>query len=59
VVELLECEGMDVIWMVVDRLSKMPYFVPDCTTIDAFRLADFFVKEIIHLHGLPQTIVSD
>jgi transposase InsO family protein len=56
---LLECKGYDAIWVVVDRLSKMRHFVPSHTTVDARGLAELFVKEVVRLHGLPKTIVSD
>jgi len=56
---LPECEGHDAIWVVVDRLSKMRHFVPCRTTIDARGLAEMFLKEVVRLHGLPKTIISD
>jgi len=59
VVGLPECEGFDAFWVVVDRLSKMRYFVPCHTMIDAIGLARLFLREVIHLHELPATIVSD
>jgi len=59
VVGLLACEGFDVIWVVVDRLSKMRHFIPCHTTIDAIEMAKLFLREMVRLHGLPATIVSD
>jgi len=56
---LPECEGYDAIWVVVDRLSKMRHFIPCRTTIEARGLAEMFLKEVIRLHGLPKTIISD
>jgi len=50
VVGLPECEGFDAIWVVVDRLSKMRHFVPCHTIIDAFGLAELFLREVICLH---------
>ena len=58
-VELPECEGFDAIWVVVDRLSKMGHFIPRHMTIDALGLAELCLKEVVRLHGLPLTIVSD
>jgi len=59
VVGLPECEGFDAIWVVVDRLSKMRHFVPCHMTIDATEMAKLFLREIVRLHWLPGTIVSD
>jgi transposase InsO family protein len=59
VVGLPECEVFDALWVVVDRLSQMHHFIPCHTTIDAVGVAKLFLREIIRLHGLPVTIVSD
>jgi hypothetical protein len=59
VVGLPECEGFDAVWVVVDRLSKMRHFIPRHTTIDVVGLAKLFLREVVRLHDLPKTIVSD
>jgi hypothetical protein len=59
VVRLPECEGFDAVWVVVDRLSKMRHFIPCHTQIDAIGLTKLFLREVVLLHGLPWTIVSD
>jgi hypothetical protein len=51
--------GKDAIWVVVDRLSKVAHFIPIRTTNSASDLAPIYVREIVRLHGVPKTIVSD
>ena len=51
--------GIDSIWVLVDRLTKSAYFLPVKTICNADKLANLYVNEIVRLHGVPVSIVSD
>ncbi|GMP74285.1 hypothetical protein CsSME_00031745 [Camellia sinensis var. sinensis] len=51
--------GLNSIWVIVDRLTKFAHFLPVKTTYDAYRFASLYVNEIVHLHGVPISIVSN
>ncbi|XLS75404.1 hypothetical protein HN51_032269, partial [Arachis hypogaea] len=51
--------GFDAIWVIVDRLTKSAHFLPIRMTYTLEELARLYIKEIVRLHGVPATIISD
>ncbi|KAL4025563.1 hypothetical protein IC575_013965 [Cucumis melo] len=51
--------GFTVIWVMVDRLAKSAHFVSGKSTYTASKWAQLYMSEIVRLHGVPLSIVSD
>ena len=51
--------GLNMIWVVVDRLTKTARFVPMKDTWDMEQRAEAYVRNIVRYHGVPSSIVSD
>jgi hypothetical protein len=49
----------DSIWVIIDRLTKTAHFLPVHTTYNAKKYAEIYLDQIIRLHGVPKTIISD
>jgi len=52
-------KGRDSIFVAVDRFSKMAHLIACHKINDVINIADLFFGEVIRLHGLPRSIVSD
>ena len=51
--------GNEVIWVIVDRLTKSAHFIPLRIGYTMEKLAKLYVREIVRLHGVLISIVSD
>ena len=51
--------GVDVIWVIVDRLTKNTHFLAISESSSAERLVGIYVREPVARHGVPTSIVSD
>ena len=49
----------DAIWVIVDRLTKSMHFLSISNDDPLYKLAQLYVEEIVRLHGVPISIVSD
>ena len=49
----------DSVWVVVDRLTKSTHFLPVRTDYSLDKLAELYIKEIVRLHGIPISIISN
>jgi hypothetical protein len=49
----------DSIWAIIDTLTKTAHFLPVHITYTAKKYAEIYLEQIIRLHGVPKTIISD
>jgi hypothetical protein len=54
-----EVQGYDYILVVICRMTNMVHLIPTQTDATARDIAELYVKEVVRLHGLPESIVSD
>ncbi|XP_073119653.1 uncharacterized protein [Henckelia pumila] len=51
--------GLNAIWVIVDRLTNLAHFLPVRTDFSMTQYAKLYIREIVRLHGIPVSIVSD
>nr|KYP69685.1 Transposon Ty3-I Gag-Pol polyprotein [Cajanus cajan] len=49
----------DSVWVIVDRLTKSAHFLPINITYSLEKLTELYIREIVRLHGVPSSIISD
>ncbi|GKF51585.1 putative reverse transcriptase domain-containing protein, partial [Tanacetum coccineum] len=52
-------QGLDTIWVIVDRLNKSAIFVPMRKTDPMEKLSRMYLKEVVTRHGIPVSIICD
>src|SRR3954468_14884830 len=52
-------KGHDAIWVIVDRLTKSAHFLPKKLTDSIKTLSQLYIDEIVRMHAVPLSIVSD
>ena len=52
-------KGHDAIWVIVDRMTKTTQFLLIWMNYSLDQLAQLYVDEIVRLHGIPTSIVSN
>ena len=52
-------QALDSIWVIVDCLTKSAHFIPVNTKYHAGKYAELYVSQVMRLHGVPRTIISD
>ena len=53
----LSSRNKDLIWVVVDRLTKSAHFISVRTDFSLERLAELYIYEIVRLHRVPLSII--
>ena len=51
--------GHDVVWVIVDRLTKLTYFLVVRMTFTLEEFCRLYIREIVRLYGVLVSIVSD
>ena len=52
-------KGYDSIWVIVDKLTKSVYFIPIKTTYSVVQYVQVYIQNIVSLHGVPMSIISN
>ena len=47
------------LWVVICRMTSMVHLIPVSTSTTASKLSSTYISEVVRLHGLPLSIVSD
>ena len=56
---LPQSQGNDYLLVIIDQLTSQVHLVPTTMQVTAREVAWLFLKEVMRLHGVPKSIVSD
>ena len=49
----------DSVWFIVDRITKLAYFLPVRTSYSVEDYDKLYIRELVRLHGVPLSVISD
>jgi len=53
------CQGYDYLWVIICQLTNQSHLIPITVQTKTNELVWYYIHNIIHLHGMPESIVSD
>jgi hypothetical protein len=56
---LLTARKHNLIWVIVDRLTKSAHFIPVNTNYNVQKYAKIYIARMLCLHEVPKMIISD
>jgi hypothetical protein len=51
--------GYNLIWVIVDRLTKSDHFIHVATTYKVEQYVELYISHIVRYYGIPKIIISD
>ena len=51
--------GYNAVWVIIDKLTKPAHLLGMKTTDTTETMSQLYIREIVRLHGVPLSIVSD
>jgi hypothetical protein len=55
----LTARKFDLMWVIMDQLSKSVHFIHVHTCCDTRRYAEIYIARVLWLHGVPKMIISN